>query len=62
MSCVRKTYLSCYSCPYSTIFTSEKDKMVECGLTGERFRLEKGRSYPDFCEIRAVNNRGKGRK
>lgn len=57
MKCVRRAYLSCYSCPYSTILTNGKEKMVECSLMNERFKLGQGRSFPDFCEIKAVNHK-----
>lgn len=59
MKCVRRVYLSCYSCPHSTILTNGKQKMVQCGLNGKTFQLKKGMSYPDFCEISATNHKTK---
>ena len=59
MKCVRRVYLSCYSCPYSTILSNGNEKMVQCDLNDRVFKLERGRSYPDFCEISAVNHKKK---
>lgn len=53
---MKKAFLSCYSCPHSTILTSDKQKMVRCGLYDKTFQLKPGMCFPDFCEIRAVNN------
>lgn len=58
MSYGKKAYLSCYSCPNSTILANEKQKLVECGLYAKTFEMKPGMSYPTFCEIRAINHKG----
>ena len=50
-------YLSCYSCPYSMILTNDKqERLVRCALYRKTFQMKPGMSFPDFCEIKAVNN------
>ena len=47
----RRVYISCYSCPHSTILVDSRNKRVAvCGLNGKQYRIEAGTPYPTWCE------------
>lgn len=53
-----KTYISCYSCLYSTILADEKDnRMVSCGLSHKTAEVGTGKPYPKWCKLYGFNHK-----
>lgn len=49
----KRVYISCYSCPYSTIYSNDRgEKTIHCGMSNRDLRLKIRMSFPDWCERR----------
>lgn len=53
-----RVYISCYSCPHSTILASanESKRIAVCGLNGNRHTIDRHAPYPAWCE--RLNRKG----
>lgn len=52
----RREYRSCYSCNYSEIHADGKDRTVICKKSRRIYKPMAGECYPEWCELKGIND------